>query len=124
LLHGVILTDAALLSPHTRPSKTWLATLLHRIPIAPILVAFLDLLGGLDSQMRKKLSQVVSSCLSRIWPLAVQKMGTEILLECFGSFLPAVQWCENDEGLVQIGVIVVSSYKDSLYNFPNKKKVL
>lgn len=123
LLHGVISTDVALLSSHTRPSKTWLATLLHRISIAPILVTFFALLEGLDSQMRERLSQVVSSCLSIVWPLAVQKMGTEIFLECFGSFLPVVQWCEHDEGLVRIGVNVVSSYKDSFYHSPNKKKI-
>lgn len=112
------------MSPHTRPSKTWLATLLHRIPITTILVAFFDVLGDLDSQIRKALSQVVYSCLLIIWPLAVQRMGTETLLDCFGAFLPVVQWCENDEGLVQIGIVVISSYKESLYNSPNKKKVL
>jgi len=123
LLHRIISTDVALSAPDMRPSKARLATLLHRTPISPILVAFLDLLGGSDPQMRQRLSQVVSSCLSIIWPLVVQKMSTEILLECFGAFLPAVQWCPNNKGLVQIGTIVIYSYKDSLYNSPNKKKV-
>jgi hypothetical protein len=124
LLHSVISTDVTLSSSRSRPSKTWLAALLHRVPIGPIFMAFLNLLGHLDSHMRERLSQAVSSCLSIIWPLAAGKMSTEILLDCFGAYLSVVQWCKTDGSLVQIGNTVISSYERSLSNSANKRKVL
>ncbi|KAG5639320.1 hypothetical protein H0H81_004523 [Sphagnurus paluster] len=125
LLHDVISsTTSQLLDPHTRPSKTWLPTLLKRIPLAPTLVSLLGAIVDLDATSQSSLCQVVAACLTLIWPLASQKTSTEVLLECFGAFIYAYrQNHEANENLANIGLVVTSSYRNSLWNSSNKKKV-
>ena len=66
------------------------------------------------------MSKTAAACLSTIWPLGVQKTATETLLECFGASLPLIKEHGIDEGLVNL---VVNSYRNSVSNHSNKKKV-
>lgn len=108
----------------SRPLKSWLPTVLNRTPMAPILIRFLDLLGGLDHDLQNQLSQVFSSCFGILWPVAVQKIGIEALLECFSAVLSSLSLCETNDGIARVGGMVISSYRNSLWNSSNKKKVL
>ncbi|KAF8350279.1 hypothetical protein F5887DRAFT_944597 [Amanita rubescens] len=101
-----------------RPLKTWLGVILVRVPIAPIVFSFL----GLYIQ-NNDLSKTVAACLSTMWPLAVQKTATETLLECFGALLPLIKKLDKDEGLARIASLIVNSYRNSLSNNSNKKKI-
>lgn len=92
--------------------------------MAPILIRFLDILSGLDHGLQNQLSQVFSLCFGILWPVAVQKMGTETLLECFSALLSSLSLCERNDGIVRVGRMVISSYRNSLWNSSNKKKVL
>ncbi|RDB29584.1 hypothetical protein Hypma_015277 [Hypsizygus marmoreus] len=124
LLHDVISSsDTALLRTNTRPLKAWLPMLLNRIPFAPILLSLLDLVSSLDSETRHGLTGVVSSCLEDIWPLAVQKTSTETIMECFGAFVRICGLCEIDTGLARIGMIITASFRNSVSNSSNKKKI-
>lgn len=84
----------------------------------------LELLNGIEHGHQEKLSQAFSSCFGILWPMAVQKIGTETLLECFGSLLSSLPLCGRNEGLARVGGTVISSYRNSLGNSSNKKKVL
>ncbi|KAF8078378.1 Urb2/Npa2 family-domain-containing protein [Lyophyllum atratum] len=109
---------------HARPLKTWLPALLNRFPFAPTLLSLFGLLRGLDTLPRKALSRVVSPCLAVIWPLAIQKLNTEAIVECFGSFMDTyISTTQPDENLACIGNVVTSSYRNCLWNSSNKKKV-
>ncbi|GLB36377.1 hypothetical protein LshimejAT787_0306650 [Lyophyllum shimeji] len=109
---------------HTRALKTWLPTLLSRIPFAPTLLSLLGQLRALDSAFRRSLSHVVSACVAIIWPLAAQKLTTETILECFGSFIDTyILSQEPDDNLARIGIVITSSYRNSLWNSSHKKKV-
>ena len=106
----------------SRSIKTWLAPLLHRIPIGPVVVVFLNSFVHVREE-REQLSELASSCLTILWPLAVQRMNTELLLECFGALLAFLFANTLDAGFAKNGRLVVNSYRNSLNNFSNKKKV-
>ncbi|KAG6845669.1 hypothetical protein H0H87_005876 [Tephrocybe sp. NHM501043] len=90
LLDDIISTpDLMGLGAHTRPLKTWLTPLLSHVPLAPSLVVLLRLLGDLDPKTRGSLTPVVFVCLKVAWPLSVQKLNTEAVLECFDAYLSA-----------------------------------
>jgi hypothetical protein len=124
LLSDVISTPG-LLAPaiNSRSVKTWLITLLNRIPIVPIILSFLNALASLEAEHRKHLTLAVRRCLVVIWPLGVQKMSADILLDCFGSFQNVFTLCETDESLTHIGIDITSSFRTSFGNSSNKKKV-
>ena len=70
-----------------------------------------------------ELSTVVYSCVSRLWTLAESKMSLEDLADLFSLVLRRI-----DEGyliseIISIGILVTSSYRTSLGNVANKKKV-
>ncbi|KAJ7783538.1 Urb2/Npa2 family-domain-containing protein [Mycena maculata] len=105
-------------------SKQWLLPLLNRVPVAPVVSAFLQLLNTVEGQLRVALTNVVLKSLISIWPLAVHKMSTETLLESFGTFLGALETShEPNDGLEQIGDMVISSLRVSVGNSSNKKKI-
>ncbi|TFK41397.1 Urb2/Npa2 family-domain-containing protein [Crucibulum laeve] len=117
LLSDVVTSqDSSSPSSSTRFLKTWLATILHRVPIAPIVGVFLHLFHDVESSVNAQLSAIVSSCLTVLWPL-----GT--LLECWGALLEILKKEEPNQGLVHIGILVTNSYRHSLSNSSNKKKI-
>ena len=113
----------------SRPSKIWLIPLLNRVPIAPIILSFLSILPKLNSVHRISLVTAVKSCMVIMWPLAIHKIVSDTLLELFGGYIQAIL----DNGLINmtdedavmgIGNLIDSSFKSSLANTSNKKKVL
>ncbi|KAG5341373.1 hypothetical protein C0989_011084 [Termitomyces sp. Mn162] len=108
----------------TRPLKIWRPPLLSRIPVAPSLVALLRLLGRLDPALRSSIVPVIFSSLAIIWPVSAQKMNTEAMLECFGAFLTAYHGAHvADDYFMRIGSLITTSYRNSVSNSSNKKKV-
>ncbi|KAG6902814.1 hypothetical protein C0995_011301 [Termitomyces sp. Mi166 len=124
LLNDVISSASAGGSSGTRSLKIWLPNLLSRIPFAPTLVALLRLLGRLDPTLRGSVNPVVFSSLAIIWPFSAQRLNAETMLECFGAFLTAYHGGHGaDDYLVQIGSLIATSYRNSVVNSSNKKKV-
>ncbi|KAH0590433.1 hypothetical protein H2248_000586 [Termitomyces sp. 'cryptogamus'] len=108
----------------TRPLKIWLPPLLSRIPVAPSLVALLRLLGRLDPALRSSVVPVIFSSLAIIWPVSAQKINTEAMLECFGAFLTAYHGAHvANDYFMRIGSLITTSYRNSVSNSSNKKKV-
>lgn len=107
----------------SRSIKTWLVPLLHRIPIGPIAVVFLNSFVQVHEGYREQLSELANSCLIILWPLAVQRMNGELLLDCFGALLGFLFSNPLDAGFAKNGRLVVNSYRDSLNNSFNKKKL-
>lgn len=107
----------------SRSIKSWLAPLLHRIPVGPIFVVFLNTFVHVHEEEREQLSDLASSCLIVLWPLTVQRMNGELLLECFGALLGFLFSNSLDAGFAEIGRLAINSYRNSLNNSSNKKKV-
>ncbi|KAJ7900109.1 Urb2/Npa2 family-domain-containing protein [Mycena olivaceomarginata] len=113
-----------IVADQTKAAKHWLLPQLNRVPIAPILASFLELLPGVEAELRVPLTTAVGKSLASIWPLAVHKISAESLLECFGHFLGTVQQLsEVDDALEQIGNSILSSLRLSVGNSSNKKKL-
>jgi hypothetical protein len=115
--------DSALTAAEHRPNKTWLTPLLQRIPLGPVVVSFLSLFNDVHQKDQIYLASLVSSSLSTLWPIAVQRTGTELLQECYGSLLNKLSLGINNPGILKLGRMVSTSYRNSLINFSNKKKV-
>ena len=107
----------------SRSIKSWLAPLLHRIPVGPVVVVFLNSFVHVQKEEREQLSELASSCLIVLWPLTVQRMNGELLLECFGALLSFLFSNPLDPGFAKTGRLAVNSYRNSLNNTSNKKKV-
>lgn len=107
----------------SRSIKSWLVPLLHRIPVGPVVVVFLNSFVHVHEEEREQLSELASSCLIVLWPLTVQRMNGELLLECFGALLGFLFSNPLDAGFAKTGRLVVNSYRNSLNNSSNKKKV-
>ncbi|KAF8641079.1 hypothetical protein AX17_000723 [Amanita inopinata Kibby_2008] len=110
----------------SRPLKTWLSAILARVPIAPIVLSFFslsELLQNSDFPHEEVLSRAFASCLTTLWPIGVQKTTTETLQECFGLVLALVPQCFLNEELLKVADLVTRSYRNSLANNSNKKKV-
>jgi hypothetical protein len=103
--------------------KSWLAPLLHRIPIGPVVVVFLNSFVHVPEEEREQLSELASSCLIVLWPLTVQRMNGELLLECFGALLGFLFSNPLDAGFAKTGRLTVNFYRNSLNNSSYKKKV-
>ncbi|KAK0245997.1 Urb2/Npa2 family-domain-containing protein [Armillaria nabsnona] len=103
--------------------RTWLLPLLNRIPVLPVIVSLLRGLPDVDIPARQHLTLLTRNCLATVWPLAVHKFTTEILLECFGVFLSSAQCCQEDKNHDQIGQWLVLSFTSSFNNSSMKKKL-
>jgi hypothetical protein len=113
-------------SPKSRLPKTWLTPLLNRIPIVPVVLAFISLLPTLPKAERLSLTPVVQRCLAIIWPLGVQKVMPDTLLECFGGVLKLFKEDNDiigDDSLKKIGEMITVSFRSVLGNAASKKKV-
>ncbi|KAK7463828.1 hypothetical protein VKT23_005765 [Stygiomarasmius scandens] len=106
------------------PASAWLPSLLSRIPLPSIIVAFFYSLDKVVSDVRLQLLERVRLCLAVLWPLSVQKTTAETLLECAGAFLHFIMDYsqELDEHLTHIGVFIFTSLRRSLATSSSKKK--
>ena len=107
----------------SRPQKTWLSALLLRIPMSVILLSFLALLKEARPDDLEQLILVAHSCLSSLWPIGLNKMNAEILLDCWGTFLQIFEETGPTEEFAQIGALLSKSYRNSLAISSAKKKV-
>jgi hypothetical protein len=119
LLSDVLLDKA---SVNARPLKTWLTPLLHRIPLQTILSAFLA--NYRENEPSNELTDTVSSCLNILWPISVQKMSLEGLADLLCLLLQNIDNRHPVSGIVNIALLITSSYRVSLGNAVNKKKVI
>jgi len=103
--------------------KTWLTPLLHRVPLGPIVVSFLNGVKPVAARELTTFTGPASACLSTLWPIAVQRMNAEVLLECFGAFLSQTSLRNSGHGTNCIGRMISNSYRNSLATSSNKKKV-
>ncbi|KAI0824124.1 Urb2/Npa2 family-domain-containing protein [Trametes gibbosa] len=115
-----------------RALRTWLVPLLNRVPIAPIILSYLESAAteeSLDSSQHSLFTQ----CIGVLWPLAVPKINPETLLECFGAALHLVVALRNpslsDGSLQSLDdrralSLIVSSYRAALTNSGSKRKQL
>jgi len=103
----------------------WLTPLLNRVPLAPVVVVFLAAYNGLDERRRQELSSSMSTCLSVFWPISAPKMTAETLQECYGALLCVLSSSSSslDAGISKLGYMISASYRHSLTNSSNKKKV-
>lgn len=107
----------------SRLPKTWLSALLLRIPISVILLSFLTLLKEARPDDLEQLISVVHSCLFLLWPVGLNKMNTELLLDCWGTFLQIFEETGPTEGFSKIGALLSKSYRNSLAISSGKKKM-
>ncbi|OSD05999.1 hypothetical protein PYCCODRAFT_1431820 [Trametes coccinea BRFM310] len=117
---------------HVRALRAWLVPLLNRVPIAPIILTYLEVAsseGSLDIAQYT----LFLGCVSVLWPLAVPKFSPETLLECFGAvvhFLVARGGTEMRDGPLRSPgssralSLIVSSYRGILSNAGSKRKQL
>ncbi|KAH9853182.1 Urb2/Npa2 family-domain-containing protein [Lenzites betulinus] len=115
-----------------RAVRIWLVPLLNRVPVAPIILSYLESVaaeGSLDSAQHSLFTQ----CIGVLWPLAVPKINPETLLECFGAALQLVVVLRDpdssDGGLQALDdrralSLIVSSYRTALTNSGSKRKQL
>jgi len=85
-----------------------------------VVVVFFHFLHTLPDGQAEILAREFTPCIFILWPIAVQKMNTEMLLGCFGSLLNAAPLQEE---LQKAGLMITASYRNSLGNSSNKKKV-
>lgn len=124
LLSDVISTkESSSTASSTLSVKSWLVPLLNRVPFAPIIIAFFNLLPKTRIDTRRDLTLHVRKSLTVIWPLAVHKSSAETLLECIGALLEVLDETAPGEDLAQTCLWIVSSYRTSLENSAAKKKV-
>lgn len=112
----------------SRPSKIWLIPLLNRVPIAPIILSSLPIIPKLDLVHRISLVSAIKKCMSIIWPLAIHKITSDTILELFGEYIKAILdiglvILTDDDAMMAIGGLINGSFKSSLANTSNKKKV-
>lgn len=103
-----------------RTNKPWLANLLHRVPLGPVVVAVLSSFD--DIATNDGLHSTIASCLSGLWPLSVQRMNVELVQSSFGAFISCVFKEISNPEMVQLGKTISASYRDSLTNSTQKKK--
>jgi hypothetical protein len=106
----------------TRPVKKWLISLLARIPIAPTVISFFDMLPTLEEDRCHEVTLVVCRCIVIIWPLSAPKFSPDSLIDCLGAILKLLPMSAADESLAQIGCLVASSYRSYQANSPYSRK--
>ncbi|KAF9535580.1 Urb2/Npa2 family-domain-containing protein [Crepidotus variabilis] len=97
-------------------TNSWLTQLLHRIPLGPVIGAFL--LNLHTSKTPGALISQFAGCVALLWPISSQRMNVEGLQESFGAFLH----CTSYEGLRKVGILLTNSYRSSFSNSSSKKK--
>ena len=105
--------------------------LLSRIPLAPIVTAYLTNSALLHEEERNSLNQYVTRCLVILWPSASLKFSPDVLLGCFGALLTYLATVKKeadhcigiDPHVARIGALIVPSYRIAYGNAANKKKV-
>ncbi|KAJ7107656.1 Urb2/Npa2 family-domain-containing protein [Mycena crocata] len=113
-----------IVAEQTKSVKHWLLPLLNRVPIAPIFIAFLQLLGTTEAEKHAPLTDAVNQTFYSIWPLAVHKINAETLFECFGAFLAVLEEdSEGQDALEKIGDSIISSLRVAVGNSSNKRKL-
>lgn len=70
------------------------------------------------------LADTVSTCINILWPISVQKMSLESLADLFGLLLGNTDDHHSTSGVLTIAFLITSSYRTSLGNAVNKKKVI
>ncbi|KAF9821856.1 hypothetical protein IEO21_00286 [Rhodonia placenta] len=117
------------LTGSARTIKSWLLPILSRVPIAPIVIAFLSLLSSIEHDAQLVLNKLVSRSIAVLWPIAVPKFSPETLLECLAavlSHLAALQFTRLNETVESLGAIplsIVSAYRTAFANSSNKRKI-
>lgn len=109
-----------IVSDQSKPVKHWLLPLLNRVPLAPVVVSFLELYKSAKVEIRGPLTSVATKSLVSIWPFAVHKISAETLLECFGTFMGVTS---APKDLERLGTVMISSLRTSVANSSNKKKL-
>ncbi|KAH7911224.1 Urb2/Npa2 family-domain-containing protein [Hygrophoropsis aurantiaca] len=108
----------------TQSTKAWLSPLLNRAPLAPIVFVLFNHLGTLEISQTESLCLVIRPCLSVLWLMGVQKITVDVLQDCFGAALEACgRYKHSDEHFTSICTMVSTSYRTSLSNAANKKKL-
>ncbi|PFH50737.1 hypothetical protein AMATHDRAFT_144471 [Amanita thiersii Skay4041] len=105
-----------------RPVKTWLGAILGRVPIVPVVSSLLRLYKQYQC-IHQELSGVVVPCLSTLWPIGIQRANADSLLECFGAVLSLLPSHKSDEEFLKMASLVTNSYRVSLGNSSNKRKL-
>ncbi|KAI1797672.1 Urb2/Npa2 family-domain-containing protein [Ganoderma leucocontextum] len=119
---------------HSRTLRPWLVPLLNRIPIAPVILSYLELASPGD-QFDLAQYKLFARCVSILWPLAVPKFSPETLLECFGAVVQlsvpsVVSASDRSWGTLQAlddfraSSSMVVSYRTSLAGSASKRKQL
>lgn len=122
LLSSVIeLQGTTTKGPGLHTNKSWLANLLHRVPLGPIVVAVLSSFDNIATN--DGLLSTIASCLTNLWPLSVQRMNVELLQSSFGALISWALKKNLNPEMVELGTTISSSYRDSLTNSAQKKKV-
>ncbi|KAI0670121.1 Urb2/Npa2 family-domain-containing protein [Trametes maxima] len=115
-----------------RALRAWLVPLLSRVPIGPVVLAYLEALST-EASFDPAQYGLVAQCIAILWPLAVPKFNPETLLECFGAavhLLAVHGGPELSEDRVQALdahralSLTVSSYRAALSNAGSKRKQL
>lgn len=114
-LLGDVLTNSQI------PLKTWLPPILNRVSISTAVISLLSLSSMEGST--NGLFHSARNCLEILWPLSVRKLNAEVLLECFGASLVAMKNSEHNDSIIQIVSWITKSFRLSLSNTSNKKKV-
>ncbi|PIL29586.1 hypothetical protein GSI_08222 [Ganoderma sinense ZZ0214-1] len=119
---------------HSRTLRSWLIPLLNRIPIAPIILSYLESASERD-RFDHAQYKLFARCVSILWPLAVPKFSPETLLECLGAVVhlsvsPVVFASTRSWGTLQAlddfraPSSMVASYRTSLAASASKRKQL
>ncbi len=107
----------------TSPSPPlWLSTVLHKIPVVPILTAVLHILPSWERDQMgglKKCVPVLKILLSR----AFAKTRLDTILDCFWACLEATATVEFTEDTVSILSVAVEGFLTAFSNASNKAKV-
>jgi hypothetical protein len=112
-----------------RPTRVWLAPLVHRISFASLVSGYFRLSISLPPRDKTRLEDAVYPSLSVIWPLASPRFASETLQDCFGAALVSVHASlehptnQQTSALLKTFTLIVASYRSSVSNASNRKKV-
>ena len=112
------------------PSKIWLAPIVNKTPVAPIVISILTISRGLNLDIGSQLLASSFPPLSLLWSIAVPKISPDTTLDCLGAFLKVSNLISDDgndvsccDGLFQFGSMILMSFKLAFAHSNNKKKV-
>ncbi|KAI6028998.1 Urb2/Npa2 family-domain-containing protein [Pisolithus marmoratus] len=116
LLHQTLSSSASAV----RPLRSWLLPLLYRTNLAGMVRELIALSHVPDVDFDGVYAPA-RAVLATLWPLAKKRVTMDALMECFAVVLGVSVPCNDD--LVWICTTVVTSYREALGNFGNKKKL-